>query len=130
MKNGIYNKAVYWPEELQTKIQKALNRKYKLGLTFHANTKIQKLKLPKNCYKVVLYGEVVEAEIQNGNLVKVITRLKRDNRFVEQDICAAVAIYYPYATVKTVWINETNDKHKTLKIENYISNPIDKQEKV
>lgn len=122
MQNGVYNKAVYWPEELKTKIEKLMKRKYTITPSAHAREKIQNLKLPPKSYRIVLHGEVVEAEVQNQNVVKVITRLERKSEWREyhQDICSAIVFDCSKAIVKTMWLNSSSDTHATLNIENYI----------
>lgn len=125
LQDGIYNKAVFWPAELQMVINQTMRKRYKIVPTFHAKQKIAKLDLPQTSYKIALYGEIVEVEIENDIVKKVITRTKRksNKRNYNQDVCSAVAFNYENfeARVKTMWLNATKDSHKTLHTKNYIS---------
>lgn len=122
--NGLYNKAVYWNTNIDTMVNQAMNKRYMIEPTFHMTQKVHSLHLPNRCYLAVLYGEVVEAEVVNNKVVKVITRIT--NRYnIHQDICAAVLLTTDelgnnIARVKTIWTNSHNDNHKTIKVENYI----------
>ena len=122
--NGLYNKAVYWPEELQFAIQWTMNERYIIHATNHMFNKIQRLHLPRGCYKAMLYGEVIEAEVEHGKVVKVVTRLP--HRFDEcLDLCAAIVFSKDgygtnIARVKTIWVNNWMDNHSTICKENYV----------
>ena len=125
LQDGIYNKAVFWPIELQKAINQTMRKRYKIVPTFHAKQKIVKLDLPQTSYKIALCGEIVEVEIENDNVKKIITRIKRKSNKgnYNQDVCSAVVFDCENfeARVKTMWLNATDDAHKTLHIENYIS---------
>ena len=121
--NGTYNKAVYWPGTFNMLVEDELNFRYNVYATTHCKNRIQEYRLPQGCFTAMLYGEVVEAEYYNGNITKIITRLpNRKNQ--NQDICAAIMLehnnYGHKAKVKTIWLNERNDKHKTINRENYV----------
>lgn len=119
MEMGVYNKAVYWPIELEIKIQKIKSKPQRLIPTSHYKEKEAKLKLPNNCYKAALYGQIVEAEYNGTSVTKIITRLT--NRYNHsQDICYAIAIGNDGLHIKTVWTNNKEDNHYTLKANNYI----------
>lgn len=101
-----------------------LSNRYVVFNTTHARDKIFYLGLPGRIYKAMLYGEVIEAEFHKGKLTKIVTRLK-DKRSDSIDICAAILInpvdtYGNVAKVKTVWINDRDDNHKTINKEMYI----------
>lgn len=125
LQDGVYNKAVFWPTELQKAINQTMRKRYKIVPTFHAKEKIAKLDLPQTSYKIALCGEIVEVEIKNDNVNKIITRTKRKSNKgnYNQDVCSVVVFDYENfeARVKTMWLNATDDAHKTLHIENYIS---------
>lgn len=125
LQNGTYNKAVYWPDALSALVEDNLNFHYNVYAAVHCKNRIQQYNLPQGCFTAMLYGEVVEAEYYNGNITKVVTRLpNRKNQ--NQDICAAIMLecndYGNKAKVKTVWLNERDDKHKTINRENYVEN--------
>lgn len=129
LQNGIYNKVVYWPEELQIKIAAYQQFKYFLRPTHHYFTRCKKWHLPFNCYKALMYGEVIEAEIQNNCLMKMVIRLP-DKKNKNISLCAVI-IPCPgigKAIVKTVWLNKTDDNHSTLNKNNYILKSIDKED--
>lgn len=71
----------------------------------------------------MLYGEIIEAEVVDGQIVKIVTRLP--NRKVKnEDICAAIVLehgeYFDAARVKTVWANMSYDNHKTIDKSKYV----------
>lgn len=122
VKDGTYNKAVFWPDKLAKMISEQLVYRYKVSATKHYFDKCEILHLPKNCYKAMMYGEVIEAEIRNGAVVKIVTRLP--NRYdMTEDICAAILLHdegFYDAKVKTVWVNQAEDNHSTINISNYV----------
>ena len=122
VKDGVYNKAVFWPDRLVEMINKQLMYRYRVSATKHCLHKCEILHLPKNCYKAMMYGEVIEAEIRNGSVVKIVTRLP--NRYnMTEDICAAILLHdegFYDAKVKTVWTNCAEDNHSTINVSNYI----------
>lgn len=122
VKDGVYNKAVFWPNRLVKMINEQLTYRYKVSATKHCLDKCKSLHLPKNCYKAMMYGEVIEAEVRNGSVVKIITRLP--NRYnMTEDICAAILLHsegFYDAKVKTVWTNQADDNHSTIDVSNYI----------
>ena len=123
MKNGLYNKGVYWTKELDDSIKELLSKHYKVIPTFHTYNKVDKLKLPKGCYRACLFGDVVEAQVEDGKVVKIITRLL--NRYnPKQDICAAIMLKPSEekneAIVKTIWTNAHDDDHETINKSNYV----------
>lgn len=115
----LYNIGVYYPYDVEVMVENAMKKRYKVVVTRHAEYKIAKLKLPNNCYKAMLHGRIVEVEIEDGRVNKIITRLK--NRYnSKEDLCAAILLEEDrIAKVKTIWINRINDSHKTIRMENY-----------
>ena len=122
MKSGTYNKAVYWTEELQSKIDKAMSVHYWVNPTTHYREKAMLLNIPYGFYKAALFGEIVEVEYDSAtdSISKIITRLA-NRKNIAEDICAAIALRGNRANVKTIWINHGLDNHKTLRIENYVN---------
>lgn len=115
----LYNIGVYYPHDVEVMVENAMKKRYEIIATRHAEYKIAKLKLPNNCYKAMLHGRIVEVEIEDGRVNKIITRL--NNRYnSKEDLCAAILLGEDRtARVKTIWINRIDDSHKTIRIENY-----------
>lgn len=119
MKNGVYNKAIYWPDELKNMVSLAKWNRWILVPTEHYKDKAAILKLPDNCYKTAMYGEVVEAEYYYG-LNKIITRVH--NKYDRsKDMVFAISLSGVEARVKTVWLNDRADNHYTLHKSVYMS---------
>ena len=120
LSKGTFNKNVFWCDEVEYAVQYALRKKYTILPTQHYFKRISELHLPRNCYKAMLYGEVIEAEFQFGNVIKIVTRLQ-NNKSPDKDICAAISLNVDgTAVVHTVWVNRHNDKHSTIHKENYV----------
>lgn len=122
VKDGVYNKAVFWPDKLIEMINKQMVYRYKVSATKHYFDKCRILHLPKNCYKAMIHGEIIEAEVRNGSVVKIVTRLP-NRRDMTEDICAAILLHsedFYDAKVKTVWTNQADDNHSTIDVSNYI----------
>ena len=122
LQTGLYNKAVYWTDELEGKINALMSKRYHVLPTIHCKFKARKLGLPLGCYKAMLYGKIVEVEYdkQTDVVQKIITRLP--NRVKDgTDICAAIRFDGYEARVVTVWVNEATDNHKTIRVENYVN---------
>ena len=68
-----------------------MSKRYQIEATTHFYERCEQWGFPRGCYKALLYGEIIEAEVVEGQIVKIITRLP--NRKVEnEDICAAVVL--------------------------------------
>lgn len=118
MYNGVYNKAVYWNDEIARLIDNKLHNRYTITIGKHAERRIKENNLPTYCYKASLYGEVVECEFIDGEVNKVVTRLP--HRTLPYDICSVVLFKdNQEAFVKTIWLNSIEDKHYTIRKENY-----------
>ena len=123
LKDGLYNRAIYWPISLELELEEAMSKRYQIEATTHFYERCEQWGLPRGCYKALLYGEIIEAEVVQGQIVKIITRLP--NRKVEnEDICAAVMLehseYFDVARVKTVWANMSYDNHNTIDKSKYV----------
>ena len=117
--NGTFNKNVFC-DEVEYAVQYALRKKYTVIPTRHYFKRISELHLPRNCYKAMLHGEVIEAELDFGSVTKVIVRLQ-NNKFPNKDTCAAISLNVDgTAVVHTVWVNNHNDEHSTIHKENYV----------
>lgn len=118
--NGTFNKNVFWCDEVEYAVQYVLRKKYTIYPTRHYCKRISELHLPRNCYKAMLCGEVIEAEFEFGSVIKIVTRLQ-DKKFPDKDICAAIILNTDgTAIVRTVWVNRHNDEHSTIHKENYV----------
>ena len=111
IKNGLYHKDVYLP-----KINK-VNRDFKVEYTHHAieaayNDRYEEIVLPETIN--LAKSEIIEIEVKNGEIVKILIRTKYNSRY---DL--NLAIIPQNLKVKTVWLNDVNDDHKTLKVEKY-----------
>ena len=71
----------------------------------------------------MLYGEIIEAEVADGQIVKIVTRLP-NRKAKDEDICAAIVFehgeYFDTARVMTVWANMSHDNHVTIDKSKYI----------
>ena len=118
--NGTFNKNVFWCDEVEYAVQYALRKKYTIIPTRHYFKRVSELRLPRNCYKAMLHGEVIEAELNLGSVTKIVVRLQ-NNKFPDKDTCAAIVLNADgTAVVRTVWVNRHNDKHSTIHKENYV----------
>ena len=118
--NGTFNKNVFWCDEVEYAVQYALRKKYTVIPTRHYFKRVSELHLPRTCYKAILHGEVIEAELDFGSVTKVIVRLQ-NNKFPNKDTCAAISLNADgTAVVHTVWVNNHNDEHSAIHKENYV----------
>ena len=117
--SGLYSKQVFWPNEVQFAVEWMLCHRYEITATEHMKTKANLLSVPVGACKAALYGEIIEAELEHGDVKKVVTRLP--HRFDSNlDICFAVAFDDDGAHVKTMWLNRKDDNHSTLCVDNYV----------
>lgn len=106
MNDGLYHKNIFLPN-LHLKTQ-ALN----LQASTHAkesanNDRYGTFTLPS----MINFdpNEILEIEIENNELIKILIRTKYDKKF---DI--SLAISTKTLTIKTAWLNLASDKHSTL----------------
>lgn len=74
--NGTFNKNVFWCDKVEYAVQYALRKKYTVIPTRHYFKRVSELHLPRNCYKAMLCGEVIEAGFELGNVIKIVTHLQ------------------------------------------------------
>lgn len=121
--NGLYSRQVFWPETIQAVLDHTMSYQYFIEKTRHAMERMNQLYLPSNLHKAVAYGEIIEAEFDNGKLIKIVTRLPHRTR--EADICSAILVNpddrFGILRVKTIWLNHHNDNHSTINKEAYIN---------
>ena len=123
LKDGLYNRAIYWPISLEIALEDAMSKRYQIEATTHFYERCEQWGFPRGCYKALLYGEIIEAEVSDGQIVKIVTRLP-NRKAEDEDICAAIALdygkYFDVARVKTVWANMNYDNHVTIDKSKYI----------
>ena len=83
LKDGLYNHAIYWPISLEIALEDAMSKRYQIEATTHFYERCEQWGFPRGCYKALLYGEIIEAEVADGQIVKIVTRLP--NRKVENE---------------------------------------------
>lgn len=120
----LYSKQIYWPNEIETKVKEITDEKHFVNQTIHFKNRRMELNLPYGIWKLALVGEVIECEIINGYVVKLITRVQNKCR-PWQDICFAISIEGKCVGIKTVWTNAHLDSHQTIKTGNYVQKPLD-----
>ena len=123
LKDGLYHRAIYSPICPEIALEDAMSKRYQTAATTHFYERCEQWGFPTGCYKALLDGEIIEAEVVEGQIVKIVTRLP--NRKTEnEDICAAVMLehgdYFDVARVKTVWANMSYDNHVTIDKSKYI----------
>ena len=123
LKDGLYNRAIYWPISLEIAPEEVMSKRYQIEATTHFYERCEQWGFPRGCYKALLYGEIIEAEVTDGQIVKIVTRLP-NRKAEDEDICAAIALdygkYFDVARVKTVWANMNYDNHVTIDKSKYI----------
>jgi len=114
LKDGLYHKDIFLPID-----PKSFRDVYSIvDYTHHAleaadNDRYGRIDLPDavNFSRMTL----VEAEIVDGKIFKVVVR-----QHYNQQRDLVMVVLTDGVVCKTVWSNLKNDKHKTLKKENYI----------
>jgi len=117
MNDGLYHREIGFPSRVKLLF---FGVGYRLDYSRHA-----KLACVRDRYGViskppftatVTANNLVEVEIEHGNIVKLVIRVQYDENF---DISLALAPDFHMATVKTCWLNRRDDIHETLKRELY-----------
>jgi len=107
----LFHKQIYLPPEAKALIGRNLNLSY----SHHA-----KLACVNDRYGIISkppfqiginLDNLIEVETENSVIVKVVVRQKYDSKF---DIALAISIEGKNSTVKSVWLNDSSDKHFTL----------------
>jgi len=114
MSSKLYHKELGFPSKLRFPTGRIV-----LEYTRHALEEAQKdrygtIKLPRAIEMSAC--EVIEAEVVNGALNKILVRAPLDE---ERDIC--IALLPQSCKVKTVWVNVRADCHRTLDKSKYIN---------
>ena len=109
--DGLYHKDIILPP------LKLMDAYLELNYTLHAiksaeNDRYEEINLPSTINFTMV--EVIEIEILDGDVEKMIVRQKYSK---EYDL--VLVIMPRYMRVKTVWLNEVEDTHKTLNQSKY-----------
>lgn len=123
MKNGLYHMNVWFPEEIKKLVEDKLSKQYIIRSTNHSRQRADEYNLSQGCIRACLFGNVIEAEIYNNEVVKIVTRIP--HRFDKQiEVCFAIAFNCDTAlntaSVKTIWLNDANNSHSTLDKSKYV----------
>lgn len=105
MKSGLYHKNIYMPK---FKIQEPI---VELTPTRHSEQRGLNLPTVLDLRKV----DVVEMEVRDNQIVKMLVRVKYDNY---NHLVMAIAL--PECVIKTAWKNSSDDQHSTLDVSKYI----------
>lgn len=115
---ALYHRNIGWPGDVRWP-----EGRYRLVYTRHARTeaavdKYRPIQLPPT---IELYGigRIVEAEIrEDGTVTKLVARVPYD---VWHDLALVLVPgkEYNVFVVKTVWLNERNDTHRSLDARRY-----------
>ena len=125
-RDGVYHKDVYFPKDLDIVVQYILSKPLTIKPSLHYFEKVYKNRLSQGAYKTALYGDIIEAEVIDGQVVKIVTRVK--NKFIPNcSMCFAIQLEDLKGTeekgtvvIKTVWRNCEDDNHTTLDRTKYL----------
>src|ERR1044071_9736440 len=118
MKDGLYHKEIGLPADAPKAFIGTWRPKYTRHAQLEAIKDRNGIIRPLRTLTVSL-SEIIEVEIFQGQPIKAVVRVPYDKT---NDI--VLAICRPsdgVATVKTQWLNNRNDTHKTLRREAYVS---------
>jgi hypothetical protein len=102
MKDGLYHKDVYLPVIEFAPV-------YVLTLSLHAKDQIRLKNIPPFPLFFSRTCEVVEIQVVNGVVSKILARRKVSS---EWDVCFVFLVREKL--IKTVWLNQRDDRHATL----------------
>lgn len=112
IKNGLYHKDIFLPKiNLSDKMVKVNYSHHAIEAAF--NDRYEEIIL-KDAYNFSK-SEIIEVEIKNKKIVKIVARFDYNT-----DFDLIVVIIPETKVVKTVWLNEKNDCHRTLDRSRYI----------
>jgi len=112
LKDGLYHSDVYMPK------LKVSSKNIRLSYTQHAifasqSDRYNTIRLPEVIN--LSQGKIIELEVVNSKPHKLVVRLPYD---AHCDICIVMLV--AERIVKTVWLNRSNDTHRTLDRSKYI----------
>ena len=119
MKNGLYHVEVYWPDEIQNQIDKALNSGLRFNFDQHAieNMYVRSISIEGITIDKLKKGHCFEAEVRKNRVVKFVIR------YGYNDTYDLATVWLPRADClycRTIWLNEKDDKHYTLDKGKYV----------
>lgn len=114
LENGLYHKDIYMPEVTLN------NQDIEPNYTIHAveqaeNDRYDVIMLPSTIN--LSHGDLIELEVKSGKIEKLVIRF---DYTIEYDL---IMVIIPDSyKVKTVWLNDVMDNHKTLNTNRYVQN--------
>ena len=127
MKDGMYNREIFWPDELEKIVQDFFGHKMMVCRTEHYDQRIEEYHLSRGAYRTALSGQVIEVVLSGNCVVKAVTKIPNRRR---EDKCIVFAISFCWdsylerfvAIVKTAWENDKDDNHPTKDVKKYVQN--------
>lgn len=104
MKDGLYNIDYFWPEELKKAINSLLEEKMVVVIGTKYQESAANGKIMPDGYKNALRGEIIEALVSAGNVVKVVTKVKSDVRQRTSYFFAVSFCYNPEAEAHVAYV--------------------------
>lgn len=126
MKDGLYNIDYFWPEELKKAVDSLLEEKMVVVIGTKYQESAANGKIMPDGYKNALRGEIIEALVSAGNVVKVVTKVKSDVRqrtsyFFVVSFCYNPEAEAHVAYVKNGWpSNQVKPYHSVHDEEYYV----------
>lgn len=125
MKSGMYNREIFWPDDLEEAVQDFFSRKMTICRTEHYDQRAQEYGVNKGAYRTALSGKAIEVTVSGGCIVKAVTRVSNRKKEGQDMIFPISFCWDPYletfvAIVKTVWENNSEDHHPTKDIKKYV----------
>lgn len=118
--NGTYNKSVYWHSSFDTMTKNKMRIASLNGVSYtkHYKEKVferRLFRIPK--VRTLLYGEVFEVTINNGEVEKCLVRTRYNP---SQDIVTCVSFVNGHIEYITGWTNLIEDHHANMDKSKYV----------
>lgn len=68
-------------------------------------------------FGLIVSGEIFEVKVEDKDVVKFVSRCDYNEK---SDICIVILLKENGMLIKTCWLNDKTDKHKTLDMTKYI----------
>lgn len=112
IKNGLYHKDIFLPKiNLSDKMVKVNYSRHALNAAY--TDRYAEIAL-RDAYNFS-QSEIIEIEVKNNKVIKIVARFDYN---IDYDLI--VVIIPQTKIIKTVWLNEKNDCHRTLDRSRYI----------